>query len=102
MIAVFVNFAFSNTVFLHTHHGLSGRTVTHSHPYQPSTNHGHTGQSLDLIAAFNVASTSVEAAASPVLQPLSCSYVEIRVSDSFGPVSRQFAVLGLRGPPFAG
>lgn len=60
MLCAFLNFVFSNTVFLHTHHGLDGRPYTHSHPYLPSgADHGHTSASLDQIAAFNASATSM-------------------------------------------
>ena len=55
MMAVFVNFIFSNTVFTHTHNDVTDGTVTHSHPYLPSSGHGHTHNSFDQIAGFNAA-----------------------------------------------
>ena len=39
LLCVFVNFVFSNTVFMHSHISDDGRTVTHSHPYMPSGHH---------------------------------------------------------------
>lgn len=102
LIAVFVNFAFSNTVFLHIHHGISGRVVTHSHPYHPSVPHSHTGQSLDQIAAFNAVAASAEPAASPAIAPAPDSFVEINEAEVCQPMSGDSAPYGLRGPPFAG
>lgn len=60
LIGVFVNFVFANTVFVHTHTGLDGRAVTHSHPYLPSSGHTHSAASLSLIAAFNAAAAAFE------------------------------------------
>lgn len=102
LVAVFVNFAFSNTVFLHTHYGLSGRAVTHSHPFLPSGNHGHTGQAFDLVAVFNAVAASAETAASPAIAPAPDCFVEINEAEVCLPMSLDSAPYGLRGPPFAG
>lgn len=98
MLAVFVNFVFSNTVFLHSHH-IGHDIVTHSHPYLPSSHHGHTQQALDLISAFNAAVNAFDAESDAfVTAPTSFSY-----SFNNAPVNatRQGAAvyLALRAPP---
>lgn len=57
-IIVFVNFMFSNTIFMHSHTGADGKTVTHSHPYLPTSGHQHSAQSLNLISIFNASAAS--------------------------------------------
>ena len=62
MMAVFVNFVFSNSVFMHTHKDGTYGSVTHSHPYLPLSTHGHTHGSFDQIAGFNAAAAAFQAA----------------------------------------
>lgn len=102
LIAVFVNFAFSNTVFLHTHHGISGRVVTHSHPFQPYDHHGHTGQSFELVASFNAVAAAAEPSAAPAVAPAPDCFVEINEAEVCQPMSCGSAPYGMRGPPLAG
>ncbi|MDE6098179.1 MAG: hypothetical protein K2G24_04765 [Muribaculaceae bacterium] len=61
-LVLFVNFMFSNTVFVHSHHTDDGRRITHSHPYLPSSHHSHSAQSLSLISLMNISAASAEAA----------------------------------------
>ena len=61
VLVMFVNFMFMNTVFMHSHHGIDGRMVTHSHPYVPSSSHTHSALSLDQIAGFNLSASSAQA-----------------------------------------
>ncbi|RXE73989.1 hypothetical protein ED551_05655 [Muribaculaceae bacterium Isolate-013 (NCI)] len=99
LLLVFVNFMFSNALFIHSHHLAGGRTVTHSHPYLPSSHHTHTSQSIDLISAFNCAASAADAAASPTLSaPHQCVVVmepprELSLTCAVTPTAR------LRGPP---
>ena len=99
LLLVFVNFMFSNAVFIHSHHLAGGRTVTHSHPYLPSSHHTHTSQSLDLISAFNCAASAAEAVAAPTLSaPHQCAVAmdtpqELTLTCACKPAAR------LRGPP---
>ncbi len=102
LIAVFVNFAFANTVFLHTHQGFAGHAVTHSHPFFPSSHHGHTSQSLDQVAAFNTASVSVDVPSVAALAPVPSFYVEITDAEYAVAASVDCCAASLRGPPFAG
>lgn len=102
MIAVFVNFVFANTVFVHTHQGLSGGVVTHSHPFQPSSQHGHNAQSFDQIAAFNAAANSIEGAAAPALAAPAASVSEVTIAETVGDLTAVNRSIPSRGPPFAG
>lgn len=52
LLALFVAFAAGNMLCVHTHVGPAG-TVTHSHPYLPSSHHGHASAELETLAAFN-------------------------------------------------
>lgn len=102
MIAVFVNFVFANTVFVHTHQGLSGGVVTHSHPFQPSSQHGHNSQSFDQIAAFNAAASSIEGAAAPAIAAPEVSLAEVTCAETVGALTAVNRSTETRGPPFAG
>ena len=64
----FVNFVFANTVFVHTHSGIGGRMVTHSHPVLPSAPHGHSAAAFGAIADFNAAAQLLETSSATVLQ----------------------------------
>mgnify|MGYP001054495653 CR=1 FL=1 len=99
LLCVFVNFVFSNTVFMHSHITDNGRTVTHSHPYMPSGHHAHSSVSLDLVAQFNASASSMESASAIVVDDayVSCHEIVCRDIESFS-----FACVGaysLRGPP---
>lgn len=60
ILCLFVNFVFSNTVFMHTHVGADGHPITHSHPYFPSAAHGHSALQFDQIAGFNACAAAME------------------------------------------
>lgn len=69
MMAVFVNFMFANTVFMHTHTLNDGSRVTHSHPYVPASHHGHTGSQAGSIAQANAMAGGFELPMAVALQP---------------------------------
>lgn len=101
MMAMFVNFMFSNAVFMHVHKTADGTLVAHSHPYLPSGNHSHTSSSLDHIANFNAAASSFDAVAQ--IAPAAPQYhLTAIIGDYFG-VYRYMAGRNTdsRGPPFA-
>lgn len=52
LLVLFVVFAAGNTMFVHTHVGPKG-AVTHSHPYLPSSHHGHSVVEFSSIAVLN-------------------------------------------------
>ncbi len=58
LIGLFVSFMFANSVFIHSHKLADGSLVCHSHPFNPSGAHSHSGNALTLIAAFNGAASS--------------------------------------------
>ncbi|MDE6126699.1 MAG: hypothetical protein K2G30_07075 [Muribaculaceae bacterium] len=102
LIAVFVNFVFANTVFLHTHQGLSGRLIIHSHPYShSSSNHGHTSQSLDQVSAFNAAASAIEGSVAPVISAAPGVFAEMEVPRCVGIAVVDIPVADVRGPPCA-
>lgn len=101
MVCVFVNFVFSNTVFIHTHACIDGHSVTHSHPYLPSSHHSHSALSLDQIAGFNAAASAIEGSAATSV-PAPARYFTVTaagiVSDTAAGTP---ATAALRGPPQA-
>lgn len=97
---MFVNFMFSNTMFMHVHKDADGQPVTHSHPYIPSSGHTHNGNSVNLISGFNISAltafssiTLIVIKPETVLYKLICS-LDVCISDYHSPAS------GLRGPPY--
>ena len=101
-MCVFVNFVFANTVFMHAHQLYDGRTVTHSHPYLPSSAHGHTADALALISQLNLAAASMEGSSALSIdsmpEPWSkvvCLCVDLCAEAVVG-------VAALRGPPAIG
>ncbi len=99
LIAVFMNFMFMNSAFMHLHTLPDGTKITHSHPYIPSAQHSHSGNSLSLISSFNSAAFSFQgvnpfmltvfATALPSLLLCLPSFIESGVKDS----------CSLRAPP---
>lgn len=99
LLLVFVNFMFSNAVFIHSHHLAGGRTVTHSHPYLPSSHHTHTSQSIDLISAFNCAASAAEAVAAPALSAPHQCVVAMETPQVLTFACTDTPTARLRGPP---
>lgn len=77
VMVMFVNFVFSNSVFMHVHQGVDGRAVAHSHPYLPSSHHGHSSQMLELISGFNASASAVDAGSILELAAPDCAYSEL-------------------------
>ncbi|MDE6525764.1 MAG: hypothetical protein K2L75_00790 [Muribaculaceae bacterium] len=99
LLLVFVNFVFSNTVFIHSHHISGGRSVTHSHPYLPSSHHSHNAQELSLIASFNMtAASAMEADFAPVFSAPLC-YTVIEQECVQAATAASLPGAKLRGPP---
>jgi hypothetical protein len=96
LVAVFVNFVFSNTVFTHTHKYGTYGTVTHSHPYLPSVPHGHA--SVDY-TGFNVSASAFQAASFFDLPIPELYEVIIGVACLSVAVTGWEPVVLLRGPP---
>lgn len=95
---VFVNFVFSNTVFIHTHFE-GNHSYTHSHPYLPSSNHSHSQNVLNLIAGFNAVAAAFQGVTSlniqqPVTPTSTVDYIFITEISRGSVLS-----LALRGPP---
>lgn len=44
-----------NALCIHTHTDAAGHTVTHSHPYLPSSHHSHSSAAFDTINLLNAA-----------------------------------------------
>lgn len=95
---VFVNFVFSNTVFIHTH--IDGdHSYTHSHPYLPSSSHGHSQNAVNLIAGFNAIAAAFQGVTTlniqqPIVPASTVDYI-FKPETSRG---SEFS-LALRGPP---
>lgn len=99
LLLVFVNFMFSNTVFVHYHLLSEGKIVAHSHPYNPSSHHTHTAKALDLIASLNLAAASADPTI-PTPAPTiaqQCAVIENHYTDATTCDAHCSATL--RGPP---
>lgn len=102
LIGVFVNFVFANTVFVHTHTGIDGGVVTHSHPYMPSGSHSHSSSSLSLVANFNDAATAFEGEVCASLQTSAELFESLYVGIRHDCAALKATVRALRGPPMLG
>ena len=101
MTLVFVNFMFSNIVFVHTHRISDSRVVAHSHPYSPSAHQSHTDGELSLIAAFNAAAASVDAADVPPALNAPADFVALECPAGAEPADAACLPSLSRGPPQA-
>lgn len=102
MLVMFVNFMFSNIVFMHIHTGLDGGRVVHSHPYFPSSHHTHSAASLDIVAGFNAAAASAKSPGHTVLMmPHQRLIAIIEACMECEPVYVAVCSLSLRAPPAA-
>lgn len=91
-----------NTVFVHTHHFADGHTVSHSHPYVPSSNHSHSALSLMSIAQFNAAAASMEGTSGLLTGYDETFKVEIECEKRESTVSIHISGEAKRGPPAIG
>lgn len=94
-----MNFIFSNTVFIHSHTTDDGHTVTHSHPYLPSSHHSHSSQSLSLVSLLNLSAASVEAAGHTPVPSAPVLYNSIFNTCIAEISAARIPGLDLRGPP---
>lgn len=99
---LFVNFMFSNTVFIHTHTTDSGRVVAHSHPYLPSSHHNHSTQGLDLISVLNLYAASTEGTSYAPYFAASTSYLVIGDNYQTHLLAKHSRCHNLRAPPALG
>lgn len=99
VLLLFVNFAFSNVIFMHTHSDGANGTVVHSHPYLPNSTHSHSSSSLAQIAAFNASAASFQGVAQ---QPVPESFFSsVEIETVYIRVSRHVekTLAALRAPP---
>ncbi len=101
ILCLFVNFVFSNTVFMHTHVASDGRLVTHSHPYMPSAGHGHSAMQFDQIAGFNASAAAMEVSGIISVLPDLENVLFIDQDYSLDIVRGITAAYALRAPPAA-
>ena len=99
VMAVFVNFMFSNVIFMHLHKDETGRAFLHSHPYLPKAPHHHDSHSLDLISAFNAAVNTAMQVETPALSAPAVAVITLFADRTEADVIPQVSVFGLRGPP---
>lgn len=99
LLVVFVNFMFSNSVFMHLHKDASGHSFLHSHPYLPKTAHSHSSQSLDLVNAFNVAASSAQCADAPMLSTQAQLITILFSAPAATAEAPSSLLLSLRAPP---
>lgn len=59
LVGLFVNFVFSNTLYIHVHDRADGGKIVHSHPYLPGQSHNHSATDLDHILSFNSDAASI-------------------------------------------
>lgn len=98
MLGVFAFFVCGNTLCLHSHR-IGDYTVVHSHPYLPSSNHSHSQQSLNTIAAFNTTPVLNETAPTEPAAP-TFSIVALMASAIRTFISQYLSELNLlRAPP---
>lgn len=102
LLLVFVNFMFANVLFTHTHSLDNGASITHSHPYLPSSHHSHSGTSLDNIAAMNAAALTVRASfhAGHLFVP-GGNFITLDFTFCEGPSVSHSLLSCLRAPPAA-
>ncbi len=102
VLVLFVNFMFSNIVFMHTHEDAEGRTIVHSHPYTHATGHTHSAQSYSQISGFNIAASSAQASGIYELDT-PCPVITSGYAPSVlsGVPNSGCNVLSLRAPPVA-
>lgn len=99
LIAMFVNYMFSNIVFMHTHADAAGNPITHSHPYSSSSSHTHTSGGYALIASFNAAASSFQGVAALSIASPVDSEKAVYASEYTILRSAELYYLRLRTPP---
>ncbi len=100
LIGVFINFMFVNTVFTHTHRLADGSLMSHSHPYQPSTSHGHSSSLLSLISGFNSAASAFQGMASTLLAAMpGITAIHYLCKAPQKIINEQYRIAPLRAPP---
>lgn len=96
---VMAHFVMANTVFMHTHRGFDGNTVTHSHPYLPSGGHAHSQQALDALSLFNAAAGAFNVSAVVAVAAYTAAFTVLADACHSSALVRVVKVFGLRGPP---
>lgn len=101
VIAVFVNFVFANTVFMHSHVTDDGLRVCHSHPYIPSAQgHSHSACANSAIAQFNAATAAMSASWGVALPQVSVTATAVVYEPAELCVQTAHALcIDTRGPP---
>ncbi|MDE6860278.1 MAG: hypothetical protein K2J65_07695 [Duncaniella sp.] len=99
LLLVFVNFMFSNMVFIHYHLHSEGGTVAHSHPYKSSSQHTHSTKELNLISSFNCTATSADTASPAPTLTTPLYYTVIECHCSTATTDESPLSVTLRGPP---
>lgn len=100
LLVMFVNFMFSNTIFMHVHKDVNGNPITHSHPYIPNSGHTHTGNTINLLSGMNMSALTAVSSASPMLStPETVLFKLISVSVTYA-CDNFISTFSLRGPPY--
>lgn len=99
VMLMFVNFAFSNVIFMHTHTDGANGPVTHSHPYLPNSTHSHSSASLEQIFSFNTSATSFQGEAILVVPRSFSAITEIETVYATAAATVRNTLLSLRAPP---
>lgn len=99
ILLMFVNFMFSNTIFMHVHKDVDGQPVTHSHPYIPSSGHTHTGNSINLISGFNISALTAFSSSVPIVFIPETVLCKLTCGNNVCISYYHHTVSVLRGPP---
>lgn len=97
LAALFLSHYAGATLFVHTHNTVDGRPITHSHPYLPSSAHGHSAAGFAAIEALT--HLLFYAASTAVLVVLVAQGLVRRVERSVATCAARFDWSPLRGPP---
>lgn len=96
LAALFLSHYAGATLFVHTHNTAEG-SVTHSHPYLPSSTHGHSTAGF---AAIDALTTLWFCVAATVGVAVWLAYTTIRRIEKSSPTrAARFEEIALRGPP---
>ena len=97
LAALFLSYYAGSTLFVHTHQTSDGRSVTHSHPYLPSSAHGHSAAGFAAIDSLgHLWFYAATAAAATVLGAVR---IERGVEKACPTRAARIAWSPLRGPP---
>lgn len=99
LLFVFATLFSGNTFFVHSHIGLDGRTIAHSHPFLPGSCHGHSSQQTDAINHINLALMTAELSETTELTKPVEGYIVLTESIVADMVDNTRVTISGRAPP---